>query len=136
MRVLARGYTLTTTQDGQPADLKKLQPGDRLVTRFADGTAESVVAAVRRKNPCQTEERKQFMASKKNPTFEQALTRLEEIAAGLEDGSMSLEESLKAYEEGVALVRLCQKTLEGAKLRLREQEPEAAPENSSDQPEE
>ena len=41
MRVLARGYTLTTTQDGQPADLKKLQPGDRLVTRFADGTAES-----------------------------------------------------------------------------------------------
>lgn len=77
------------------------------------------------------------MASKKNPTFEQALTRLEEIAAGLEDGSMSLEESLKAYEEGVALVRLCQKTLEGAKLRLREQtEPEAAPENSSDQPEE
>ena len=47
MRVLARGYTLTTTQDGQPADLKKLQPGDRLVTRFADGTAESVVAAVR-----------------------------------------------------------------------------------------
>ena len=49
MRVLARGYTLTTTQDGQPADLKKLQPGDRLVTRFADGTAESVVAAVRRK---------------------------------------------------------------------------------------
>ena len=34
------------------------------------------------------------MASKKNPTFEQALTRLEEIAAGLEDGSMSLEESL------------------------------------------
>ena len=49
------------------------------------------------------------MASKKNPTFEQALTRLEEIAAGLEDGSMSLEDSLKAYEEGVALVRLCQK---------------------------
>lgn len=76
------------------------------------------------------------MATKKQPTFEQALSRLEEIAAGLEDGSMSLEESLKAYEEGVALVRLCQKTLEGAKLRLREQEPEAAPENSSDQPEE
>ncbi len=69
------------------------------------------------------------MASKKNPTFEQALTRLEEIAAGLEDGSMSLEDSLKAYEEGVALVRLCQKTLESAKLRIREQsEPEDLPE--------
>lgn len=74
------------------------------------------------------------MASKKNPTFEQALTRLEEIAAGLEDGSMSLEESLKAYEEGVSLVRLCQKALENAKLRLREQsEPEELPENPDSQ---
>lgn len=74
------------------------------------------------------------MASKKNPTFEQALTRLEEIAAGLEDGSMSLEDSLKAYEEGVALVRLCQKTLESAKLRIREQsEPEELPENPDSQ---
>lgn len=74
------------------------------------------------------------MASKKNPTFEQALTRLEEIAAGLEDGSMSLEESLKAYEEGISLVRLCQKTLENAKLRLREQsEPEELPENPDNQ---
>ena len=74
------------------------------------------------------------MASKKTPTFEQALTRLEEIAAGLEDGSMSLEDSLKAYEEGVALVRLCQKTLEGAKLRLRGQtEPEAAAEPGTEE---
>ena len=47
------------------------------------------------------------MPAKKAPTFEQALERLETIASGLEDGSMSLEESLKAYEEGVALIRAC-----------------------------
>ena len=60
------------------------------------------------------------MAAKKNPTFEQALARLEEIAAGLEDGSMTLEGSLKAYEEGIALVKFCEKTLSDAKLRLTE----------------
>ena len=49
------------------------------------------------------------MPAKKAPTFEQALERLETIASGLEDGSMSLEESLKAYEEGVALIRACEK---------------------------
>ena len=60
------------------------------------------------------------MATKKQPAFEQALSRLEEIAAGLEDGSMTLENSRKAYEEGIALVKLCEKTLQDAKLRLRE----------------
>jgi exodeoxyribonuclease VII small subunit len=60
------------------------------------------------------------MATKKNLSFEQALARLEEIAAGLEDGSMTLEASLKAYEEGIALAGFCEKTLAGAKLRLTE----------------
>ena len=60
------------------------------------------------------------MATKKNISFEQALSRLEEIAAGLEDGSMTLEASLKAYKEGIALVGFCEKTLAGAKLRLTE----------------
>jgi exodeoxyribonuclease VII small subunit len=60
------------------------------------------------------------MATKKNLSFEQALARLEEIAAGLEDGSMTLEASLKAYEEGIALASFCEKTLAGAKLRLTE----------------
>ena len=46
MRVLARGYTLTAAPDGQPVRLRQLRPGDRLVTRFVDGTAESTVTAV------------------------------------------------------------------------------------------
>ena len=60
------------------------------------------------------------MATKKNPTFESALARLEEIAAGLEEGSMTLEQSLKAYEEGIALAAFCEKTLTAAKLRITE----------------
>ncbi len=64
------------------------------------------------------------MATKKTLTFEQAMSRLEEIASGLEDGSMSLEQSLKAYEEGIALIRNCEKTLADARLRIKEQENE------------
>ena len=64
------------------------------------------------------------MATKKPLTFEQAMSRLEEIASGLEDGSMSLEQSLKAYEEGIALIRNCEKTLADARLRIKEQENE------------
>ncbi len=51
MRVLARGYTLTMGDGGMPVSLHTLRPGDRMVTRFADGTAESVVSAVSRNAP-------------------------------------------------------------------------------------
>ena len=66
------------------------------------------------------------MPAKKAPTFEQALERLETIASGLEDGSMSLEESLRAYEEGVALIRACEKTLASARLRIKDQDDPAS----------
>ncbi len=40
-------------------------------------------------------------------TFEQAIKRLEEIVAILEEGNLSLDESLKIYEEGVELTGFC-----------------------------
>ena len=40
-------------------------------------------------------------------TFEQAINRLEEIVAELEEGNLPLEESLKIYEEGVELTKFC-----------------------------
>ncbi len=40
-------------------------------------------------------------------TFEQAIRRLEEIVAQLEEGNLPLEESLKIYEEGVELTKFC-----------------------------
>lgn len=50
--------------------------------------------------------------------FEDKMQRIQEIAAQLEDTEVGLEESLKLYEEGIALVRECSKTLEEAEVRL------------------
>ncbi|MBI4609124.1 MAG: exodeoxyribonuclease VII small subunit [Candidatus Rokubacteria bacterium] len=50
--------------------------------------------------------------------FEDALARLEQIVSTLEAGNLSLEESLKAFEEGVALARRCAKYLEEAERRI------------------
>ena len=50
--------------------------------------------------------------------FEDALARLEEIVETLEAGNLPLEESLKAFEEGVTLTRYCAKYLEDAERRI------------------
>ena len=51
--------------------------------------------------------------------FERALDELEALVQKLEGGELSLEESLGAYERGVALYRQCQGALEQAELRIR-----------------
>ncbi len=51
-------------------------------------------------------------------SFEKDLERLEEIVAGLEEGGLPLEESLRQFEEGVALVRQCEKTLKAAERKI------------------
>ena len=59
------------------------------------------------------------MATKDNSMdFEKKLQDLEALVAKLETGELSLEESLKAYENGVALTRECQIMLEKAQLRI------------------
>lgn len=50
--------------------------------------------------------------------FEAALERLEQIVDTLEAGTLPLEESLKAFEEGVALARRCARYLEEAEKRI------------------
>ncbi len=50
--------------------------------------------------------------------FEAALERLEEIVKRLEDGDLPLEESLKLFEEGVKLSRLCDERLKAAERRI------------------
>jgi len=54
----------------------------------------------------------------KEPGFEAALKQLEEIVQRLEKGELSLEESLKLYEDGVRLARLCHSKLEEAEGRI------------------
>ncbi len=50
--------------------------------------------------------------------FEEALERLEEIVKKMEAGEMTLEESLKAFEEGIRLSRLCARKLDEADRRV------------------
>jgi exodeoxyribonuclease VII small subunit len=51
-------------------------------------------------------------------TFEAALKQLEEIVQRLERGELPLEESLKLYEEGIRLSRLCHAKLEEAEGKI------------------
>lgn len=50
--------------------------------------------------------------------FEEALKKLEKIVAELEDGNLSLDESLQKYEEGISLSKMCSKKLEIAKKKV------------------
>jgi exodeoxyribonuclease VII small subunit len=52
--------------------------------------------------------------------FEQALEQLEALVARLEGGGQSLEDALRAFEDGVRLVRLCSERLRAAEVRVRE----------------
>lgn len=52
-------------------------------------------------------------------SFESALKRLEEIVGLLEKGELSLEESLKLFEEGVSLVQFCSSQLNDAEKRMK-----------------
>jgi len=55
------------------------------------------------------------MAEKK---FEEAMERLEAIVQGLESGDLSLGDSLKAFEEGMALAKFCSRELEAAEKKV------------------
>lgn len=51
--------------------------------------------------------------------FEQSLDELETLVARMEDGELSLDDSLKSFERGVTLYRDCQQALEQAEQRVR-----------------
>ena len=53
-----------------------------------------------------------------DPTFETCLQRLEQIVGALESGNLPLEESLKVFEEGIALARHCSRYLDDAERRI------------------
>lgn len=58
------------------------------------------------------------MASKKT-RFEESMKRLEEIVAELERGEFTLEESIKKFEEGVKLGKICRELLEKAEEKIK-----------------
>jgi len=50
--------------------------------------------------------------------FEEAMAKLEALVRKMETGDMTLEESLKAFEEGIRLSRLCASRLDDAERRV------------------
>lgn len=57
--------------------------------------------------------------SGKKKSFEENMQRLEQIVRSLERGDVSLEESLKLFQEGTALVDSCGKLLDEAELQVK-----------------
>jgi exodeoxyribonuclease VII small subunit len=57
---------------------------------------------------------RRIIMAKKQDKFEDNLKKLESIVENLEIGNLDLDESLKAFEQGIKLVKVCQKKLEGA----------------------
>ncbi len=55
----------------------------------------------------------------KEISFEDAIKRLEELVAALENGKAPLDESLALFEEGVALVAQCKKQLDNAEQKVK-----------------
>lgn len=54
-----------------------------------------------------------------NKTFEENMQRLEQIVRAMERGDVALEESLKLFQEGTALIRSCGKLLDEAELQVK-----------------
>ncbi|MBW1729626.1 MAG: exodeoxyribonuclease VII small subunit [Deltaproteobacteria bacterium] len=50
--------------------------------------------------------------------FENAMQRLEQIVQSLESGELSLEDSIKAFEEGMRLAKFCSEKLEEAEKKV------------------
>jgi len=54
----------------------------------------------------------------KTPDFEQSLKELEKLVETMEQGELSLEESLRQFERGVQLSRVCQQALKAAEQKV------------------
>jgi len=53
------------------------------------------------------------------PSLEEALTNLEKIVQDLEHGQLSLDTSMKKFEEGVKLYKICRQSLESADKKIK-----------------
>ena len=57
--------------------------------------------------------------NQKNHTFEENMHRLQQIVRAMERGDVALDESLKLFQEGTALVEACGKLLDEAELQVK-----------------
>ena len=56
--------------------------------------------------------------TKRKLTFEQALQKLEQIVSEIEQGKVSLEESIEKYAEGIELIKHCRAILDSAEKKI------------------
>lgn len=63
--------------------------------------------------------------SEKKISYEAARDELAEVVESLEDGNATLEQSLKLWERGEELAKICQEWLDGAKKKLDSAKPAA-----------
>ena len=65
------------------------------------------------KNQQKTEESKAL-------NFEQTITKLNDIVDAMEQGQIPLQDSLKQYEKGMSLIKLCREILQKAEKKIEE----------------
>ena len=58
------------------------------------------------------------MTKKKENNFEDSLQRLQDISDLLDRGDVGLDESIKLYEEGIKLAKICYSSLKDAELKV------------------
>ena len=58
------------------------------------------------------------MAAEKKISYEEARDELAQVVSSLETGGATLEDSLKLWERGEELAKICQEWLDGAKAKL------------------
>ena len=58
-------------------------------------------------------------SKKKSLNFESTLSEIEKIIESLEEGNLSLEDSIEAYEKGISLTKTWQKMLSDAELKIK-----------------
>jgi exodeoxyribonuclease VII small subunit len=66
-----------------------------------------------------SEKKKTTVSKEEDVNFEAAMLELEQLVRQMENGDLSLDESLKAFERGVLLTRQCQKSLAEAELKVK-----------------
>jgi exodeoxyribonuclease VII small subunit len=70
--------------------------------------------------------------AKAEPTFEQAIEQLEAIVERIESGEVGLEEAIKQYEQGAALIKRCRSILGAAEKKIAELKVEDVPEEPAE----
>ncbi|MFQ5470425.1 MAG: exodeoxyribonuclease VII small subunit [Gammaproteobacteria bacterium] len=62
--------------------------------------------------------KKSTSSKSESPSFERAMQELESIVEQMEQGDISLDQSLQKFERGIELTRICQKALKDAEQKV------------------